>query len=105
MHKCNEQEYERFNVAENLDTNNKKERLRNGNNFFCIDERALGFELFSSEASGVDFHALDIVLMPCATRTTLFDGSVVGGDDNCIWDKEEMTNYMGRNFYVMQFHN
>ena len=38
---------------------------------------------------------MDVVLMPCATRITLFDGSMVGGEDSCIWDKDEFADYMG----------
>ena len=105
MHKCNEREYERFNKVDNFANNRKKERLRNEDALYCIDERALAFDLYGAEEKVGDFVALDTVLMPCASRVTLFDGSVVGGDDSCIWDQDEMTNYMGRNFYLMGFHN
>ena len=105
MHKCNEREYERFNKVENFAFNKKQKRLRDEGAFYCIDERALGFDLHGTEDTGVDFTALEIVLMPCASRVTLFDGSIVGGDDNCIWDQDEMINYVGRTVNLLGFHN
>ena len=50
----------------------------------------MGFELYSSEQSGVDFSALDPMLVPCASRIELFDGSEIGGEDDCVWDKVEV---------------
>ena len=44
----------------------------------------MDFDLYGSEESGVDFTALEVMLIPCASKLTIFDGSVIGGDDNCV---------------------
>ena len=55
--------------------------------------------------SGVDFAAVDVMLIPCASQVTLFDGSVIGGDDNCIWDKRKMEIIMDMSYNLSIFHN
>ena len=55
--------------------------------------------------SGVDFTALDPMIVPCASKITLHDGSVVGGDESCVWDKQEVQNYMASAFSLLSFVN
>ena len=64
----------------------KVNKLQSGGHFFCLDFKGMGFELYGSEASGVDFSALDPMLVPCASRIKFFDGSENGAEDNCVWD-------------------
>ena len=80
-------------------------RLQDGGHFYCIDFKALGFDIYGSEMSGVDFAALDVMLIPCASQVTLFDGSVIGGDENCIWDKRKMEIIMDMSYNLSIFHN
>ena len=65
----------------------------------------MGFELYGSEASGVDFSALDPMLIPCASRITLYDNTTIGAEDNCVWDHEKMPAYMGKAFNMLSLHN
>ena len=46
----------------------------------------MGSELYGAEEVGVDFAAMDTLLVPCASRIKLFDGSEIGAEDNCVWD-------------------
>ena len=41
----------------------------------------MGFELYGSEASGVDFSALDPMLIPCASRITLYNNTTIGAEE------------------------
>ena len=65
----------------------------------------MGFKVHGTEASGVDYAAIDPMIVPCASKITLHDGSVVGGDDSCVWDKQEVQNYMGDAFNMFSFVN
>ena len=67
MHKCSDHEYAKFYEPDNNNTKKKFEKLRNEGHIYCIDERAAEFELYGDEQSGVDYTAMDIILMPCAT--------------------------------------
>ena len=58
-----------------------------------------------SEVGGVDFTTLDPMIIPCASQVTLFDGSVVGADDDCVWDKDAVMNYMGSAFNLLSYYN
>ena len=63
------------------------------------------FDLYGSEASAIDFSALDVLLVPCASRITLFDGSVVGGEEDCIWDRNKMEEVFDDAYNFMVYHN
>ena len=106
MHKCSNEEFVRFSDPINAKTAKKVQQLQTEGNFFCFDWKVIGdITLFGSEESGVDYGALDPMLIPCASRVQLYDGSVIGGEDTCVWDKEEVRKYMGQTFYTMAYHN
>ena len=65
----------------------------------------MGFELYGSETTGLDFTALDAMIIPCASKVTLYDGSVVGGDEDCEWDIQKVKNYMGSAFNMLSYFN
>ena len=67
MHKCSDHEYAKFYEPDNNNTKKKFEKLRNEGHIYCIDEKAAELELYGDEQSGVDYTAMDIILMPCAT--------------------------------------
>ena len=58
----------------------------------------MGFDIYGSDLSGVDFAALDLMLIPCASRITLHDGREIGADKDCIWEKKELINYMSSGY-------
>ena len=37
-----------------------------------------------AETGAVDFTVIEPQLIPCASRVTLYDGSVVGGEEDCV---------------------
>lgn len=55
--------------------------------------------------SGLDYTALDTMIIPCASKITLHDGSVVGGDESCVWDKKDVEAYMGTAFNIVSLQN
>ena len=83
----------------------KVERLHADGDFFCPDWNARKFYLKGSEVSGSDFANFDAMIIPCASRITMFDGSVIGGDDDCIWDKDAVLDYMGSGFNLLSYYN
>ena len=70
-----------------------------------MDWKATGFELHGTETSGMAFTALDPMIVPCASKITLYDGSVVGGEEDCEWDQQKVKNYMGSAFMMLSFYN
>ena len=61
--------------------------------------------MLGAEKDGVEFISFDAMIIPCASRVELFDGSVVGGDDDCIWDKDTVLNHMGSAFNLLSYYN
>ena len=45
------------------------------------------------------------MVVPCASRFTLFDGSVIGAYDWCEWDKDKMMEYVGKSFNFNAYYN
>ena len=58
-----------------------------------------------TEIGAIDFEAIEPQLLPCASRVTLFDGSVVGGEEDCVWDQTKMTDLIGDSFNFLIYHN
>ena len=48
---------------------------------------------------------MDAMVVPCASQIELHDGSVIGGHDDCVWDREEMTKYVGISFNLFAYFN
>ena len=94
LRKCTDDEFGRFDTPKDEVTATKVQHLQAGGNFFCLDLRKMDYDLRGSETSGTSFTALDPMLVPCASRITLFDGSVLGGHDDCVWDKDAVEKYM-----------
>ena len=69
-----------------------------------MDWKTLEFDLTGTE-QGVDFAALDPMLIPCASRITLFDGSVIGGDDECVWEQSKINEFMDGAFNFIAYYN
>ena len=67
MQKCSDAQFSRFKAPENDLIAAKVNKLQTGGHFFCLDFKEMGFELYGSESQGVDFTALDPMLVPCAS--------------------------------------
>ena len=63
------------------------------------------FSLQGSLDLGNISNYLDVQMVACASEYTLFDGSVIGADEDCEWDKNEMLEYLGPSFYFTFYHN
>ena len=63
------------------------------------------FNLRGSYLTGNEFNAYDVWLTPCASYFELFDGSVLGADENCVWNQQEVQAYLGDGFYMKIYHN
>ena len=44
-------------------------------------------------------------LVPCASELKSYDGSVVGGDDDCVWDHDAVKSYIGSSYKILVYHN
>ena len=55
----------------------------------------LDIDLYGDWKSDTEYSVLEIMLLPCATRFTAYDGTVHGGGENCVWDKNETLAYLG----------
>ena len=57
--------------------------------------------LFGGWKSGKIYRALDIQILPCASRYISYDGTVSEDDGSCIWDLEQTIEYMGSAFQII----
>ena len=62
---------------------------------YCIDEQLYDIDLYGDWISDTLYAALDIILIPCATCYTAYDGTVHGAGDNCNCNKTEAMLYLG----------
>ena len=63
------------------------------------------FKLFGDWQVPGDYNAANIRLIPCATQFESYDGSILGGEDDCVWDEEEVKSYIGPSFKILVYHN
>lgn len=105
MHKCTNEEFNMFKPAKNEGTATKVNQFHADGHFFCNDWKAMRFALRGTETSGLEYTTFDPMLIPCASKVTLFDGSVIGGGDECVWDEKEVSEYMGTTFNMLAYHN
>ena len=99
LHPCTEEEMSKFFPPESEDTANEIEKLLEIQNLFCLHPSANDFYLLGSWLKNIDSTTYDIQINACASAYELFDGTVLGGEDDCIWDKEEVQAYLGTGFY------
>ena len=45
------------------------------------------------------------MVIPCAMSYTLYDGTKVTPDEECIWDKELVMEYIGDTVQIEVYHN
>ena len=65
----------------------------------------MDFDLQGSTKKGNFYSIIDVQMVACGSRYTMFDGSELGADENCVWDKQEFLTYLGNSFYIKVYHN
>ena len=45
------------------------------------------------------------MLVPCASVITLYDGSKIGGGEECVWNKQEVSKFIGKTFNLLHYFN
>ena len=51
-----------------------------------------------------NFKAIDVIMVPCGTKYTLADGSILNIRDDCVEDEQEVIDYLGM-LQVTAYHN
>ena len=72
---------------------------------FCLDNSSNKFDLKGSWLTSDKYTTYDIWLTSCSSYYKLYDGSEQGGEDDCVWDLEEVRDYLGNGFFLSIFHN
>ena len=57
--------------------------------------------LFGGWKTGKTYRALDLQLLPCASRYVAYDGTVYEDDGSCIWDLEQTIEYLGSAIQIL----
>ena len=105
MHRCTDDDFENFFPTEKA-SKLIIEKYKEENNLFCYDREALAeFEMNGTWRTDAEYRSLDFRMIPCAVQYTAFDGTVHGGDESCVWDKEEVLGWLGGVMDVMVLHN
>ena len=105
MYRCTDDDFARFNLPENELVAAKMEKFFDQGHFFCFDYKKFELLIYGAENSGVDFAAFDPMLVPCGSQITLYDGSIIGGGDECVYEPEGITDYMGNQYNMIQLFN
>ena len=95
MHRCTDEEYDGFYPPDDR-SSAKIKQLQESNELFCLSHKVRELILFGGSRSGLIYRALDIKLVPCATRYVSYDGTVSEDDGSCIWDRDQTIEYLGQ---------
>ena len=50
--------------------------------------KTIGIELYGSwESDMTSLAGFTVSIMPCASRVELYDGSIQGAEESCVWDQ------------------
>ena len=79
--------------------------LQKSENLFCLHPDAHNFELLGSWLTSSEANTFDVWLTSCSSYFELFDGNEQGADESCIWDQQEVQEYLGSGFYMTVYHN
>ena len=105
LHPCTEEEFEKFYSAKDQQTANEVANYQESGNLFCLHPKILEFNMWGSEMKGSEYNVIDIQLAPCATQIELFDGSLWGGEEQCVWKQQDMENYLNNAFFLKIYRN
>ena len=105
MHSCTNEEFKRFHEPNSKTTADKTQKIQAEGGLYCLDWKNLDFALFGSWRKTGDYSAINVRLIPCAVQFEAVDGSLVGGDDSCVWDQDEVNEYLGSAFNILVYQN
>ena len=95
MHVCTPKDFSNFSPPASNFVKNKVTKALNDGSIFCLNYDDLKLDLQGSWRDGKGYRVLDAMLIPCATKIKLHDGTYVGGEDDCVWDRQAVNDYMG----------
>ena len=72
---------------------------------YCLPQEVKSKSLFGSFKSGEDYFGLDIMLLPCASRVTIYDGTVHGAEDECVWEQALVEDKIGKSIELVVYFN
>ena len=61
--------------------------------------------MYGTWRKGARFASIDTLLVPCASQISTGDGVKIGGEDSCVWDKNEVDAYLGREYNMLVYYN
>ena len=105
MHRCTDADFDNFYPIA-PETFEKVTKFKDDGRWFCFDIKA--FEDITMHGRWVDdddYQSFDFRMIPCASQYTAFDGTVHGGSESCIWDKNQFMEWLGSSVDVMALHN
>ena len=105
LHLCNDEDLDKFHTAENDYVAKEVQMLKENNNLFCLHPEVQNFNLQGSWLTTADYATYDVWLTSCTSQFKLFDGSEQGADESCIWDQQEVLEYLGSGFFLTVYHN
>ena len=94
MYPCTDEQYAKFYPPEERAAS----RVRNfqeTQELFCMDDKAREHMLYGGWRSGSNYRALDVQIIPCASRYVAYDGTVSEDDGSCDWELENAIEYLG----------
>ena len=87
MQPCSDAEFSKFYDYENKLTKMMVEEFREANQLFCVDLKSISPDFYGSYIHDKNAAHLSVMLLPCASRVEIYDGSFRGAEEECIWDK------------------
>ena len=88
LHACNKDEFSQFYPPKTGQISDEVIKLQADGNLFCLHPELRNFEFQGSSWAGNEYKLVEILMIPCASKITIHDGSEVGGDESCEWDKQ-----------------
>ena len=83
LHACNQDEFGQFYPPKTGQISDEVIKLQADGNLFCLHPELRNFEFQGSSWAGNEYKLVEILMIPCASKITIHDGSEVGGDESC----------------------
>ena len=98
LHPCRKEEIARLYPAEVSSTDDQIWDLQEQGHLFCYEEGMLPERMRFYEKGYKDYATFSINIYSCASKVTMFDGSVVGGPDApCEFDQQKILESINNN--------
>ena len=105
MHVCSPSDLDKFYPVQQRSTN-ELQKMVDQNGLFCLDWQGQNIaSFFGHWRTDQNYHSVDIMAVPCLMRFKGPDGIVIEPRDDCVWEKDDVMDYLGDTVQIQVYNN